>query len=305
MRKRICFVFAMAASLSVIAAPLSAQDLGPQFRKIKEGIYAQSAREANSNAGIIVTSEGVVLVDSGHNPTDSRAVMEAVKKLTPLPVRFLIDTEVHADHTTGHFVFSPPAMIINHAGAGEAMRQGFNPDRMLNLMKQSPEMAAAAQGYRLVPPQVEYSGDKLTLHLGGKTIEVLYLKNVHSEADSAVWLPEDRVLFSASVALHDSINILRPFVSIPDMLSAMQMLKALNPEIVVPGHGSPTTTRMFDDSELYYTLLMDRVRALASQGKTLEQIQAELKMPEYAGYAAQERMPSNIEAAYRAVQGNN
>ena len=305
MRRGISYVLALVASLSVGASPLVAQDLGPQFRKIKEGIYVQSAREANSNAGIILTSEGVVLVDSGHNPTDSRAVGEAVKKLTPLPIRFLIDTEVHADHTTGHYVFSPPAVIINHTGAGEAMRSGFVPDRMPNLIKQSPEMAAAAEGYRLIPPQVEYYGDKLTIRLGGRTIEVLYLKNVHSEADSAVWLPEERVLFSASVALHDSINILRPFVTIPDMFNAMRMLKALNPEIVVPGHGSPTTTKMFDDSERYYTLLMERVGAMARADKSLDQIKAELKMPEYAGYAAQERMPSNIEAAYRAVRGSN
>ena len=196
-------------------------------------------------------------------------------------------------------------MIINHTGAGDAMRSGFVPERMPNLIKQSPEMAAAAEGYRLIPPQVEYYGDKLTIRLGGRTIEVLYLKNVHSEADSAVWLPEERVLFSASVALHDSINILRPFVTIPDMFNAMRMLKALNPEIVVPGHGSPTTTKMFDDSERYYTLLMERVGAMARAGKSLDQIKAELKMPEYAGYAAQERMPSNIEAAYRAVRGSN
>jgi cyclase len=264
----------------------------------------QSAREINSNAGIIVTSEGVVLVDSGHNPTDSRAVMEAVRKLTPLPVRYLIDTEVHGDHTTGHYVFSPPAVVINHAGAGEAMRQGYRPERMPNLIQRSPEMAEAAQGYRLVPPQIEYN-DKLTIHLGGKTIEVLYLKNVHSEADSAVWLPEDRVLFSASVAVPNQINILRPFVTIPDMLNAMRMLKGLNPEVVVPGHGLPGTTKIFDDEERYYALLVERVGARVRAGKTLDQIQAEVTMPEYASWASQDRMPTNIDAAYRAIQGSN
>jgi len=295
---------AFAASLPVLAVTTWAQDLGPQFRKIKDGIYVQSAREFNSNAGVIVTSEGVVLVDSGHNPTDSRAVMQAVKKLTPLPVRFLIDTEVHADHTTGHFVFSPPAVIINHAGAGEAMRKGFLPDRMLNLIRQSPDMAEAAQGYRLVTPHVEYN-DKMTIYLGGKTIEILHLKNVHSEADSAVWLPEDRVLFSASVAVPGQINVLRPFVTIPDMLNAMKLLKALNPEVVIPGHGAPGTTKIFDDAERYYALLVERVGAQVSAGKTLDQIKAEVTMPEYAGYASQERMPTNIEAAYRAVQAGN
>ena len=59
-----------------------------------------------------------MLIDSGHEPTNSRAVMEAVKKLTPMPVRFLIDTEPHPDHTTGHFVSASTATIIAAAGAG-------------------------------------------------------------------------------------------------------------------------------------------------------------------------------------------
>jgi glyoxylase-like metal-dependent hydrolase (beta-lactamase superfamily II) len=94
-----------------------AQDLGPNIRKISEGIYVYVGNNLNSNCGIVVTQEGVVLIDSGHNPTDSRAILAAVKKLTPLPVRYLIDTEPHADHTPGHSVFSPPALIVAHEGA--------------------------------------------------------------------------------------------------------------------------------------------------------------------------------------------
>ena len=106
----------------VAAGVVWAQDLDPQIRKIKDGIYAYVGKNLNSNAGIVLTQEGVVLIDSGHNPTDSRAIAAAVKKLTPLPVRYLIDTEPHPDHTTGHFVHSPPAVIIAHEGATESMK---------------------------------------------------------------------------------------------------------------------------------------------------------------------------------------
>jgi cyclase len=112
------------------------------------------------------------------------------------------------------------------------------------------------------------------------------------------------VLFAASIAIPNSINNLRPFASIPTMLGAIKTMKALNPEVVVPGHGSPGTTKMFDDNERYFTLLLDRVGAMAKAGKTLDQIKQELKMPEYADWAYQERMPSNVEAAYRAAKGN-
>lgn len=299
MKRRRSFISAAAACFAVLASSAWAQDLGPNFRKIKDGIYVQSAREVNSNGGIILTQEGVVLIDTGHNPTDSREVLAAVRKLTALPIRFVINTEVHPDHMTGNFLFSPPAVVINHAGASDAMRKADNPNRFNNPTLAA-EMREAAQGYRLVTPQIEYY-EKTTLRLGERTFELLHLKNAHSEADTAVWLPNERVLFAASVAIPNSINNVRPFVTIPDILAATKMMKSLNPEVVIPGHGSFGTTKIFDDSERYYGLLVERVGAMVRDGKSLDQIKQELRMPEYADWSYQERMPSNIEAAYRAV----
>jgi cyclase len=288
------------ALLAIFASSAGAQDLGPHFRKIKEGIYVQSAREANSTSSIILTEEGVVIVDTGQTPIDSREVMEAVRKLTRLPVRLVINTEVHPDHTTGNFVFSPPGLVVNAEGASEAMRKAYDPERASVLAKESAEMRDAVQGYRVVTPHFEYH-DKATLRVGERTFELLHFKNVHSEADTAVWLPNERVLFAASVAIPKSINNIRPFVSIPDMLTAIRTMKSLNPEVVVPGHGSFGTTKIFDDSQRYYELLLERVRRMVREGKSLDQIKAELRMPEYADWSYQERMPTNIEAAYRAV----
>src|SRR5919109_2096214 len=161
------------ACLSAISTVGNAQDLGPAFRKVKDGIYVQSAREVNSTVGIILTSEGVVLIDTGQTLVDSRQVADAVKKLTPLPVRFVINTKVHPDHTTGNFVFSPPAVVINPAGAGDAMRKADNPKRFATA---TPEIQAAAAGYRVAPPHVEYR-DRMTLRVGERTLELLQLKN--------------------------------------------------------------------------------------------------------------------------------
>jgi cyclase len=280
-------------------APSPAQELGPHFKKIKDGIHVYAANPQDSNCTIIVTQEGAVLIDSGHNPPDSHAVLKAVKQLTPLPVRFLINTEPHADHTTGHFVFSPPAIIVAAAGAGESMRRAHNPDRFAQQM--TPELKAALEGYRLVTPHVEYT-DRMTLNVGERTFELRYLKNVHSESDSAIWLAKERVLFAAASVSVKRFNNLRPFVSIPDTLAAIRMMRALDPEVVIPGHGAPGTAQILDDTERYYNLLLERVRQMVQQGRTLEQIKAELKMPEFDGWAGKDRFPNNIEAAYRAVR---
>jgi cyclase len=294
---------ALVASLAC-AAPAFAQDLGPNVRKLADGVYAFVGENFNSNAGIVLTQDGVVLIDSGHNPVEARKLMEVVKKLTPMPVRLLIDTEPHPDHTTGHFVFSPPASIVAAAGAGDSMRarERESPQRIQQMAASSPAMKEALEGYRFVAPHVEYQ-QRASVAVGERTIELYYLRGVHSEADTAVWLPKERVIFSASGIVNNQINILRPFVTIPDILAAAKLMKSLNPEHVVPGHGQPGTVKIFEDTEKYYALLIERVGKAVKEGKTLDDIKKEVKMPEYASWASQDRFPTNIDAAYKMVTG--
>jgi len=294
---------ALVASLAC-AAPAFAQDLGPNVRKLADGVYAFVGENFNSNAGIVLTQDGVVLIDSGHNPVEARKLMEVVKKLTAMPVRLLIDTEPHPDHTTGHFVFSPPASIVAAAGAGDSMRarERESPQRIQQMAASSPAMKEALEGYRFVPPHVEYQ-QRASVAVGERTIELYYLRGVHSEADTAVWLPKERVIFSASGIVNNQINILRPFVTIPDILAAAKLMKSLNPEHVVPGHGQPGTVKIFEDTEKYYALLIERVGKAVKEGKTLDDIKKEVKMPEYASWASQDRFPTNIDAAYKMVTG--
>lgn len=296
-------MLAIFAALALTGAA-SAQDLGPQVKKLADGVYVHTGKGFDSNSGIILTQEGVVVIDTGQNPIESRDIMDTIKKLTSMPVRLVIDTEPHADHTTGHYVFSPPAIVVAAAGAGESMRGADRnaPDRIQRLAASSPEMKAALEGYRFITPHIEYH-DRMTINLGGRTFELMYLKGVHSEADTAIWLPNERVVFSASAFVVNQINILRPFVTIPDILAAGKMMKALHPEHVVPGHGTPGTVKIFDDGERYYDLLLDRVGKLMKEGKSPDEIKKEVKMPEYASWGSQDRFPTNVDAAYRALGG--
>ena len=295
-------LLAIVASIVVVGSAF-AQDLGPRVKKLADGVYVHTGNGFDSNSGIILTDEGVVVIDTGQSPIESRDIAATVKKLTSMPVRIVIDTEPHGDHTTGHFVF-PQAVIIAAAGGGESMRGADRaaPNRIQTMAATSPEMKAALEGYRFIAPHIEYH-DRMTINFGGKTIELIYMKGVHSESDSAVWLPKERVVFSASAFVVNQVNILRPFVTIPDILAAGKMMRALNPEYVVPGHGTPGTVKIFDDGEKYYALLMDRVGTLMKQGKSLDDIRKEVKMPEYASWGSQERMPTNVEAAYKALGG--
>ena len=287
--------------------PVSGQDLGPHFLKIRDGIYVYGrddipGRDPTSNCGIIVSQEGVVLIDSGPNPPDSLAILAAVKKLTSKPIRFLINTETHNDHTTGNFVFSPPAIVIASAGATAGMKSYYNPQRNEKLMAESAEMRDAFRGFRLVTPHIEFT-DRLVLNMGDRTVELLQLNKIHSDADTAIWLPKEGVVFSAATAAVKRFGFFRPFVTIENVNAAIKKLKALNPDIVVPAHGAPGTVQLLTETETFYEVLLDRVGKMIAEGKSLDEIKASLRLPEYQSWSGgKPRLDTNIEAAYRAIK---
>ena len=181
-----------------------------------------------------------------------------MKQLTSQPIRFLINTETHNDHVTGNFVFSPPAVVIGSAGATAGIKNYYDPKRNEKLMAESSEMREAFRGFRVVPPHVEFN-DRMILNMGDRTLELIQLKNIHSDADTAIWLPKERVLFSAATAAVKRFGFLRPFVTIDNIKSDIKKLKALNPDVVVPAHGRPTTVQLLDETDKFYDVLLERV----------------------------------------------
>jgi glyoxylase-like metal-dependent hydrolase (beta-lactamase superfamily II) len=313
-------LIACAAVLGVLVfGHVSGQDLGPNFTKLVDGVYVYLGdprnkfdTEHDSNAGIIISNDGVLLVDTGNKGTDARNIQAALKKLTTQPVKYIVLTEPHPDHQIGSFLFSPPAVVITHGPTPvsgiESMKA--DADRIKASVERTratnPVERNALEGYRHVVAQREFAGHKETIQMGERTIELIYHPNLHSEADISVWLPKERVLFSGAAALVEQHNVFRPFVNIPDILDAIKELRALNPAFVIPSHGAagvPGTTRLFDESERYYTLLVERVGQLVKEGKSLEQVQKELKIPEFSHWGSKVRMPFGVEAAYHVAKG--
>src|SRR3954471_1753426 len=112
-------IYLAAIVLVLFAGAAHAQDLGAGFTKVKDGIYVFAAKEGNSNCSVVLTEDGPVVIDTCQTPLDAQKLAAGVKKLTDKHIRFVIDTEVHSDHTFGHYFFSPPAVVINHQGGGE------------------------------------------------------------------------------------------------------------------------------------------------------------------------------------------
>ena len=92
-------------------------------------------------------------------------------------------------------------------------------------------------------------------------------------------------------------------MTIENIKAALKKLKALNPEIVVPAHGAPGTVQILTETETFYDVLLDRVGKMITEGKSLDEIKASLRLPEYQGWSGgKQRLDTNIEAAYRAIK---
>src|SRR5918995_4657440 len=102
MMAKLKFVIFVSAVTLGIAFAARAQDLGPGFHKIRDGIYTFAPDQLTTTCSFVVTDAGVVMIDSCNSPLDSRRMAASIKKVTDKPVTLLIDTETHSDHTGNH-----------------------------------------------------------------------------------------------------------------------------------------------------------------------------------------------------------
>jgi len=85
-----------------------------EFRKVADGVYAFVGKRNDANALVVVTAQGVVLVDTGNNPPETRILQGFIRSVTDQPVRYVVVTQNHGDHTGGTALFSPSANVIVH-----------------------------------------------------------------------------------------------------------------------------------------------------------------------------------------------
>jgi len=280
----------------VIRSSLSASrraGTGSADQSSRRGLRLRS-KNFNSNCGIVLTGR-VVLIDSGTTDGLTRDPRGG-EKLTPLPVRFLIDTEPHPDHTTA-FLFSPRG----HHRRGRrgrldalarARRSGAHPEARGRVTGD----ARALDGYRFVTPHLEYH-QKMALKVGADVRADVFERRAQRVGYRRMAAEGTRAVLAAGIVV-DQINNLRPFVSIPDILAAAKMMKSSTVH-VIPGHGRPHGEDL-RDSEKYYALLLERVAA--GEGRQVAgSIKKEVRMPD-TELAAQER-PDQRRGGLQTVKG--
>jgi len=288
------------------ALPASAAEDPSSFnallKKLAEHVYAYIGKGGHwANAGFIITREGVVVIDTGQTPDDSRRILAEISRLTSQPLRYLINTQPHPDHHLGNFVFSPPAIGIAHINTLKHIRNMDIPKMLDLFVRLFPEAADSLKGYRPAPPTIGFS-ERMSLFIGGTEIQLIHYPNAHTDGDVAVWLPEGKILFAGGgVNLRRHLNVSDG--SSQGVLEAIDRLRKLEPLVIVPAHGVLGRAEDFEVLRTYILTLRARVKALMDQGKSVEEVKKELRMPEYEAWPGKEWLPRSAERIYNELQG--
>jgi cyclase len=275
-----------------------------EFTKIADDVYAFVGKRNDANAMVIVTNEGVVLVDTGNNPPETRALRDYIKSVTDQPVRYVVISQNHGDHQGGTPLFSPPAHVIVQDRAYKDWAS-WKPYQIKSWQRRFAERADALKTVKPTDTAISFS-DHMTLHLGGKTIELIYVDDPYNPGDVIVWLPESGVMHAGFVGYKDRHPDIRPDYSHGTtwgMLKQLEVVTALKPKVMVPAHGP-----LGDVSDLaaltdYLLLARQKVRAMMAKGLPLDAIRKQFNMSEYKGWDRENHFEWLAETLWRELQG--
>lgn len=235
------------AALALVLAGCGVQAAEVVFQPVAEGVYAfvgetegrtYDNEALNANFGLVVTPAGALLIDSGASWQGARQLAEATRKVTPQPIKWVINTGGQDHRWMGNGFFKAQgAQTMAHAGA-EADMRARGPE---HLKANAPVLKEKLQGTEVVLPTRWLQDADTALDLGGVDVRVVHRGGGHTPGDLMVWLPKTGVVFTGDVVYVDRILGLHPVSKTKAWLQSFEALEALNPRVVVPGHGRVTT----------------------------------------------------------------
>ncbi|MCX5076260.1 MBL fold metallo-hydrolase [Streptomyces sp. NBC_00513] len=247
-----------------------------------------------NNAGFVSDGGRTLLVDTAATRRRALALREAVAATgVPMP-RTVVNTHHHGDHTYGNEVFAPEALILGHDNArAEQLAAGHQ----LEMIWPTTDFGDVA----ITPPDLTYN-DRATLHVGDIEVRVIHPGVAHTTGDSLVWLPGQRVVFTGDLVFSGGTPFLA-MGSLSGSLRAMELLRSLDAETVVPGHGPLTDPSAYEATERYLRHVAEL--ALEGRAKGLTPLETALgaDLGEFAAWRESERLVANLHRAYAELSG--
>jgi cyclase len=238
--------------LSTCLASASTQKIGPD-------LYAYiSENDASANATFLVSEKGILVVDTGLNASEGGKLLAEIRKISPAPVRWIVNTHYHPDHRGGNSVVGPDAVIISTAFTRSQMPNSA-PDYALNET---------------------IGSNGLTLFVGGHEVRIYHPGPAHTRGDLIVYFPGEHAIATGDLFLANSC----PAMDEGDMenwIRALDQMLALPVERIVPGHFELAKKNELQHFRNYLADLRDQVKRMHSNGLSLDQIQKQLSLTAY------------------------
>ena len=274
-------VVAGQSDLAIIRPAEAQQPARREISKIAGELYM--FRNNFHSSVFAVTPAGIIATDP-INADAARWLKAELQTRFNQPVRYLIYSHDHADHISGGEVFADTALVIAHEDA-----------RPVIIGEKRPTAV----------PQVTFS-DRMTIELGGTTVELAYAGRNHSNNSIVMRFPNERVLFAVDFIPVDSVAFRNfPDAYLDDWIESLKKVEAMEFDVLAPGHGPLGRKGNVRQFREYMEDLKSAVLQAIREGKSLDEMKQSIKLPKYEQWSGyKEDFPLNVEGMYRMVQAN-
>ena len=271
----------------------------PRTEEVSDGVYAYIQPDGSwyiNNTGFLVGGGGVISIDACATRQRTRALLAAIASVTALPVRTLINTHHHGDHTYGNYLFGGATIVAHERCRDGVLASGLpaNLGVWTDVDWGIPELA---------PPFLTYA-DAVTVWSGDLKCDVRYVgMPAHTTNDSLIWLPERSVLFAGDLAFSGGT----PFLLMGSVEGAIEVLeqvvRPLGAQTIVPGHGPVSGPEVIDEMLGYLRFVLDVARHGMAAGLSPLDAARQADLGGYAGLLDSERIVGNLHRAYAELAG--
>ena len=229
------------------------------MRQLTANVSVETERRG-SNHGLVTTSDGLVLIDGPHKPSDALRLRAEIER-RGLPLRYILNTEPHGDHWTVNAFFDAPA--VAHEGVRTRILGTDMAEHIARVASFGPEEPALLKGYRAKPPVITFDRE-MTLHVGDHTFRMINMPG-HTPYQAAVVVEEEGVVFTSDNVFCKCQTWLQE-ADPARWLEALDALRRLPAETLVPGHGPVCDKRYLDEQGAFIEEWVDYVRGAVDRG---------------------------------------
>jgi cyclase len=287
------------------------------LQEVGDGFYAYLQPDGGwgwSNAGLVVDGERTLLIDTLFDLRLTEEMLQTMRAALPAAARIdtLVNTHANGDHCYGNQLVGD-AVIIASRRTAEEMSE-LPPAAMAQLVAQAPQLGELGEFFlrcfgsfdfddtELVLPRETFSGER-AIYVGDRELTLLEVGPAHTRGDTLVHAPAENVLFTGDI-LFAGAHPIAWAGPVCNWIAACERIIALDPQVIVPGHGPPSETSAVRELKAYFEYLYDEGRRFHDEGMTPLQAARAMSLDRWADWGEAERLVVNLANIYAELDGD-